>query len=169
MDSGVIATCERIGALLKSAGGRLVTVESCTGGGVAWHITAVAGSSEWFDRALVTYSNEAKSALAGVPADLIACHGAVSEETAAAMARGGTAATGISHALSVTGIAGPGGGSEEKPVGMVCFGWASRLADGATETGTETRVFSGDRQAIRLASIRYALDGQLAILQRQLG
>jgi nicotinamide-nucleotide amidase len=154
--------CEEIGERLRGIGGRLVTVESCTGGGIAWFLTSIAGSSDWFDRALVTYSNQAKSELAGVPMGLIDRAGAVSEETAYAMAEGGLADPLATHALSVTGIAGPGGGSPEKPVGMVCFAWA--VAEPMQPDGglghairTDTQYFAGDRHEIRMATIAHAL------------
>ena len=154
--------CADIGERLRRVEGRLVTIESCTGGGIAWFLTSVAGSSEWFDRALVTYSNQSKSDLAGVTPATIATYGAVSEQTAHAMAIGGLSAASASHALSVTGIAGPSGGSEEKPVGMVCFAWAHR-ASGPNSDGhgisaeSETRIFAGDRHDIRIATIHHGL------------
>ncbi len=137
----------------------LATAESCTGGGVAEAITGVAGSSGWFDCGFVTYSNTAKSALLGVPAELIALHGAVSEEVAAAMAQGALANSAAHVSVSTTGIAGPGGAVPGKPVGTVCFGWSK---GGATRT--DTQLFSGDRAAVRAQSVAYALAGLLRFI-----
>ena len=139
----------------------MVTIESCSGGGIAWCMTSLSGSSDWFDRALVTYSNTAKTELVGVPAELIQMHGAVSLETAAAMADGGLQGSNATWALSVTGVAGPGGGSEAKPVGTVCFGWANRNPGQPPTLMTEQCQFSGERQEIRIATIRHALRGLL--------
>jgi nicotinamide-nucleotide amidase len=146
-----------IGEALVARDATLTTVESCTGGGIACALTALAGSSAWFERGFVTYSNEAKTELAGVPSALIAECGAVSIEVAAAMANGGLKAAHSEFALSVTGIAGPDGGSLEKPVGTVCFGWASRN----TEAETERIVFSGNRHEVRFKTIEHALQGML--------
>ena len=140
-------------ALLRAKRLRVATAESCTGGMVAAAITAVAGSSEVFEYGFVTYANRAKTALLGVPAALIAAVGAVSQEVAASMAEGALAASGADLAVSVTGIAGPGGGSAEKPVGTVWFG----LATIGGEIITLRRVFAGDRTAVRLAARDFAL------------
>jgi nicotinamide-nucleotide amidase len=131
----------------------LATAESCTGGLVAAALTAIAGSSDVVDRGFVTYSNEAKTDLVAVPAALIAAHGAVSEPVAAAMAEGAVRNSRATIAVSITGIAGPGGGSPEKPVGTVWFG--AHRSDGATIT--QHRLFPGDRTAIRAASVIEAL------------
>ncbi|HYD58419.1 MAG TPA: nicotinamide-nucleotide amidohydrolase family protein, partial [Burkholderiales bacterium] len=113
------ALAEKVGAALKASGQRIVTAESCTGGWVAQVVTSVAGSSAWFERGFVTYSNEAKQELLGVPAQVLARHGAVSEETARAMVEGALARSHGSVALSITGVAGPTGGTPAKPVGTV--------------------------------------------------
>jgi nicotinamide-nucleotide amidase len=126
---------------------------------VAEVVTATAGSSAWFDRGFITYSNEAKQEILGVSAETLARHGAVSEETAREMALGALARCKCSLALSVTGIAGPGGGSKEKPVGTVCFAWAK-----AGSARTETRRFTGDRESVRKQSVIRALDGLLEFL-----
>ncbi|HEY1433519.1 MAG TPA: CinA family protein [Stellaceae bacterium] len=133
---------------------KLATAESCTGGLVAGALTAIAGSSDVVERGFVTYSNEAKSELLGVPPETIAEHGAVSAETAAAMAQGALARAPVDLAVSVTGIAGPGGATLTKPVGLVLFGLAQR--DGRCRT--ERRVFTGDRSAIMLAAVQRALE-----------
>ena len=134
-------------------GWHLATAESCTGGLLAGALTAVAGSSDVVERGFVTYSNKAKSELLGVPPEIIAAHGAVSAETTAAMARGAVARAPVDLAISVTGVAGPGGGSAMKPVGLVIFGLARR--DGSCRT--ERHVFDGDRAAVRQAAIQVAL------------
>ncbi len=137
----------------RARGWHVATAESCTGGLVAGALTAIAGSSDVVERGFVTYSNEAKSELLGVPPETIAAHGAVSSETTAAMAEGALARAPVDLAISVTGVAGPGGGSTAKPVGLVIFGLA--LRDGSTRT--ERHVFDGDRSAVREAALRVAL------------
>ena len=151
----------RIGDELASRNEMLVTAESCTGGWVSMLVTSIAGSSSWFDRGFVTYSNESKQEMLSVDKQVIEIHGAVSEETARHMVQGAMEHSRAQAGLSVTGIAGPGGGSIEKPVGTVCFGW---LVDGHCET--ETCHFSGNRQEIREQSVRKVLTGILAGLER---
>jgi nicotinamide-nucleotide amidase len=143
------------GNRLKERGERLVSAESCTGGWVAQVVTSVAGSSEWFERGFVTYSNEAKQELIGVHAETLARHGAVSEETAREMALGALAASRATIAVAITGVAGPSGGTPSKPVGMVCFAWADR--SGAVRS--ETRHFTGNREKVRRQSVMRALQG----------
>ena len=143
----------QIGEVLKSKKLLLAVAESCTGGGVAYAITEVAGSSEWFDCGFVSYSNSSKTELLDISAALIAQHGAVSEEIAAAMAESAIAHSEAKVSLSTTGIAGPTGAVPGKPVGTVCFGWA---VGGITHT--ERLVFSGDRHAVREQTIVHALD-----------
>lgn len=143
----------------RGAGKKLATAESCTGGAIAAALTDIAGSSDVFERGFVVYSNEAKSELLGVPAALIARHGAVSAEVAAAMAEGALARSRADGAVSVTGIAGPGGGSATKPVGLVYIGSARRGAPPAVER----HVFTGDRAAVRAATVRRALEVLLAM------
>jgi nicotinamide-nucleotide amidase len=150
-----------LGAALRARGWLCATAESCTGGLVAGAITTIAGSSEWFDRGFVTYSNEAKIAMLRVPPATIAAHGAVSEATARAMAAGALAASSAHIAVAVTGIAGPGGAVPGKPVGTVCFAWASR----DIEPRVETHHLPGDRAAVRQASVTLALDGLIALAQ----
>jgi nicotinamide-nucleotide amidase len=137
----------------RSRGWRLATAESCTGGLVAAALTAIGGSSNVVERGFVTYSNEAKTELLGVPPETIAAHGAVSAETAGAMAEGAIARAPADLAVSVTGVAGPGGGSAEKPVGLVVLGLARR----GQATRTERHLLSGDRAAVRGAALRAAL------------
>lgn len=137
----------------RERGFRLATAESCTGGLIAGCLTAVAGSSLVFDRGYVTYSNTAKTAELGVPADLLAAKGAVSEAVARAMAEGALAAAGVDVTVAVTGIAGPDGGSPGRPVGLVHFA-ATRTGDGTLH---ERHVFAGDRQQVRAATVETAL------------
>ncbi|KIL98987.1 C-terminal domain of CinA type S Protein Implicated in DNA repair function with RecA and MutS [Paramagnetospirillum magnetotacticum MS-1] len=135
-------------------GERIATAESCTGGLVAAALTAIAGSSSVVERGFVTYSNEAKTEMLGVPAPLIATHGAVSREVAVAMAEGALAHSRADAAVSITGIAGPDGGSEDKPVGLVHFALARR----GCPTRHARHVFTGDRDAVRLQAALAALD-----------
>jgi nicotinamide-nucleotide amidase len=123
-DAAIEALARRLGQSLRQKGALCATAESCTGGLVAGAITDIAGSSAWFDRGFVTYTNEAKHDLLGVPEAVLREHGAVSEATARAMAEGAVARSLAHLAVAVTGIAGPGGGSDQKPVGTVCFAWA---------------------------------------------
>jgi nicotinamide-nucleotide amidase len=136
----------------RAKGVRLATAESCTGGLIAAALTAIAGSSDVVERGFVTYSNEAKTEMLGVPADLIASVGAVSERVAQRMADGALRQSHAQIAVSVTGVAGPGGGSAEKPVGLVCFGLARRGA----AVASEQHVFPGNRTAIREATVARA-------------
>lgn len=152
---------ECLGNRLLERGASVAVAESCTGGWVAQTLTAIAGSSAWFDRGFVTYSNAAKCDMLGVPETTLARHGAVSEATARAMAQGALGHSLADWTLAITGIAGPSGGSPDKPVGTVCFAWASR--DGGCEA--QTRLFSGDRAAVREQSVRHALDGLLARIE----
>lgn len=150
----------RLGATLLARGEWLAVAESCTGGGVAHAITAIAGSSGWFERGFVTYSNLAKTEMLGVPATTLERHGAVSEATARAMAQGALAHSRAEWSVAITGIAGPGGGSPEKPVGTVCFAWAH--GEGCI---AHTRVFPGDRAAVREAAVCYALAGLIGLVE----
>lgn len=162
-DADIGGLALRLGELARERGAVVATAESCTGGLVAGAITAVAGSSAWFDRGFVTYSNAAKSALLGVPPEVIERSGAVSEATARAMATGALARSDATLAVAVTGIAGPAGGTAEKPVGTVCLAWATR--DGAVEATTLHLV--GDRAEVRQASVAAALDGLVGRLGRR--
>ena len=146
----------QVGAALKARGLRLVTAESCTGGWVSMALTAVAGSSDWFERGYVTYSNAAKRDDLGVQEETLRRHGAVSEETAREMAAGAIRRTGTQAALAITGIAGPTGGTTAKPVGTVCFAWAH-----GSNISSETRRFDGDRESVRRQSVLHALKGLL--------
>ncbi|KQN64769.1 nicotinamide-nucleotide amidase [Erwinia sp. Leaf53] len=143
----------RLGQRLQAEGASVTAAESCTGGWIAKVLTDIAGSSAWFQRGFVTYSNEAKQQMIGVSAAALAEHGAVSEAVVREMAQGALQAAGADYALSVSGIAGPDGGSDEKPVGTVWFGFAS--AGG--EVRAERRRFSGDREAVRRQATAHAL------------
>lgn len=151
---------QRVAQRAKASRAVVVTAESCTGGWVAQELTAIAGSSAWFDRGFVTYSNEAKQEMLGVRAETLARHGAVSEETALEMAQGALARSRGTLALSITGIAGPAGGTPQKPVGTVCFAWATKSG----RARAETRHFSGDREAVRRQSVDYSLEKVLELL-----
>lgn len=157
--SDIIDLSTRVGRTLAAKGWLLATAESCTGGGIAYAITEIAGSSEWFDCGFITYSNAAKTAMLRVPEAMLAHFGAVSEEVAAAMAKGALANSNAQIAVSTTGIAGPGGAVPGKPVGTVCFGWAL-----GEHTHTERLVFTGDRQAVRQQTVIHALQGLLRML-----
>jgi len=141
----------------------LTTAESCTGGLVAKLITDLAGSSNWFERGLITYSNQAKIDLLGVQLNSIDKFGAVSTEVASEMAAGCVLHSPAQYGLSITGIAGPGGGSQEKPVGMVCFGWAKSV-DGEVKLKTDVQYFEGNRQTIRENAAHHALTQLLNFL-----
>jgi nicotinamide-nucleotide amidase len=157
IDAPIVALAQALGASLKGRGLRIATAESCTGGLVAGAITAIAGSSDWFEFGFVVYANRAKTSLLGVPERVLNEHGAVSEAAARAMAEGALASSGADLALAVTGVAGPGGGSPEKPVGTVCFAWAAR----GGPTTSLTRHFAGGRADVRRASVEVALQGAL--------
>lgn len=153
--------CEALARRLKARGQMLATAESCTGGLIAGACTELSGSSDWFERGFVSYSNEAKTELLGVDAALIRAHGAVSEPVARAMAEGAVARSRAQVAVAVTGIAGPTGGSPGKPVGTVWFGW-----NVAGELHTEVQRFDGDRAAVRAATVRHALARLLELLDQ---
>ena len=149
---------------LNAKGWMLTTAESCTGGWIAKLCTDLAGSSAWFERGFVTYSNEAKQDMLGVREETLAQYGAVSEAVTAEMAAGALLHSRAQVAVSVSGIAGPGGGTVSKPVGTVCFGWA--LQGGKVRTATHR--FEGDREAVRRQSVEYALNGVLHLLDTPL-
>jgi nicotinamide-nucleotide amidase len=156
VDNELLALAKTVGRAALARQVRIATAESCTGGLVAGAITAVAGSSDWFECGFVTYSNAAKVRDLGVPSSSIQRFGAVSTEVAQAMAEGARRVSGATWAVAVTGIAGPAGGTPEKPVGTVCFAWSG--ASGAQVLRT---LIPGDREAIRLESVRVALQGIL--------
>ncbi|MDP2430741.1 MAG: CinA family protein [Pseudomonadota bacterium] len=154
------ALAAELGVALLQRGWKLATAESCTGGWAAQVATAVAGSSQWFERGFITYSNEAKMEMLGVRAETLEAFGAVSEETAAEMALGALTHSRAQAAFAITGIAGPSGGTPDKPVGTVCFAWA-RAGAGVV---TARRQFPGARQQIRAQSVELALRKMLALM-----
>jgi nicotinamide-nucleotide amidase len=151
----------RLGEACAGAKVKVVTAESCTGGGVGEAITRTAGSSGWYDRGFVTYSNESKVDLLGVKQETIGSHGAVSEAVAREMAQGALHQSDADFAVAVTGIAGPAGGTATKPVGLVWIAWAS--LDG--EVRTKFEVFGGDRAAIRAQAVEEAIAGLAALVE----
>lgn len=151
----------RLAELLLGHELMVVTAESCTGGGIANAMTAVPGSSRWFERGFVAYSNAAKREDLGVPVETLECYGAVSEATAAAMAEGALHNSHGDISVAVTGIAGPDGGSEEKPVGYVCFAWTVRNQ----APRTTHVIFEGGRRAVREQSVAMALQGLIDLLE----
>lgn len=140
---------------------KIATAESCTGGGVAFEMTTLPGSSQWFDSGFVTYSNESKMQLLAVPAATINEHGAVSEAVAKQMALGALQRSQADISLSITGIAGPEGGSDTKPVGLCWFGWASRLF----ELQTKSVIFPGDRMLVRSEAVLYAITQLIKLIK----
>jgi nicotinamide-nucleotide amidase len=156
----ITGLARRLGDSCRRRGVMVATAESCTGGGVAEAITRIAGSSEWFERGFVTYTNRAKEEMLGVAHETLVRHGAVSEAVASEMAAGALAHSAADVSVAITGIAGPGGGSADKPVGLVWFGWAHR------EGPVQCRrfVFKGDRAAVREQSVAVALQGLVDLL-----
>lgn len=153
---------KQLAELFIKTSSKLATAESCTGGGLAEILTRISGSSVWFERGFVTYSNEAKHEMLGVPLDTIQQYGAVSEETAGAMARGAVENSRADYGVSITGVAGPDGGTEDKPVGTVCLGWYKRDGEGTT-----TRIcFDGERLKVREQSCLLAIQGLIDLLQK---
>ena len=157
---GLLVQTANLADILQKKGWLMATAESCTGGMIAAACTDLAGSSNWFERGFVSYSNEAKTELLGVDAALIARHGAVSEEVARAMVQGAIRYSRAQVAVAVTGVAGPAGGSEAKPVGTVWFGWATPAG-----VVSEMFCFDGDRAAVRMATVRHALQRLAELLQ----
>lgn len=181
-DQALFQAAEALGQQLLARGWQVATAESCTGGWIAKCLTDVAGSSAWFDRGFLTYSNAAKQEMLGVNAETLATYGAVSEAVVAEMACGALRHSGAQLAVAVSGVAGPGGGSTDKPVGNVCFGLA-HVAGSPTgaepaqaESGrssasgcacmTQALVFQGDREAVRRQSVGYALTALSRLLQQ---
>ena len=155
-DAELYRLAEKVGIALKDEGLMLATAESCTGGWIGEIITAVPGSSEWFDRGFITYSNNSKQEILGVQEDTLTKFGAVSEETVIEMAVGAAQSAKLKVALSVSGIAGPGGALPGKPIGMVCFAW--KVKD---KTESKTDYFAGDRSQVRYQAVVYSLQGLL--------
>ena len=160
------ALARELADILVERGWKIAVAESCTGGLVCATLTDLAGSSDWFERGYITYSNEAKSECLDVPIEMIQSFGAVSEQVAKAMADGARRKADVNVAISITGIAGPTGGSPEKPVGTVCFGWSIKQDVGDDiKTIAITKQFSGDRQTVRVQACDYVLSKLLELLQ----
>lgn len=171
MDDSLVLLSRRLGEALLSQHWQVTTAESCTGGWIAQAITDTPGSSDWFGSGYVTYSNEAKQRMLGVPAAYFAAGapGAVSRETVTAMAQGALQASAAQFAVATSGIAGPGGGSEEKPVGTVWLAWAWRLEAGApVASSAQLRHFAGNREAVRQQAVVAALQGLLERIEAQI-
>ena len=174
-DAQLTALARDVGEALRERGARVACVESCTGGWIAKTLTDVPGSSAWFGWGWVTYDNDAKRQLVGVPNAILAAHGAVSEAAVASMARAGRILSGAEFAVAVSGVAGPEGGTPKKPVGTVWFGWGgppdmidSRAADKTDPDvpGITARcLFAGDRESIRRQAVAHALQGLLEMLE----
>ena len=161
MDAELELLAGQVGRALQRHGLMLATAESCTGGWIAQAVTAIAGSSQWFERGFITYANIAKQEMLGVQADTLQHYGAVSEPTVCAMAEGALRHSHAQISVAVSGIAGPGGATADKPVGTVCLAWA-RLG---MVTHSNTMHFSGDREAVRRAAVMAALRGVLEMIQ----
>lgn len=158
----ITALAERLGQQLTAEQARVTTAESCTGGGIAEAITRIAGSSAWFEVGFVTYSNQHKMRVLQVAEQDLARDGAVSESVVAGMAHGAQQLSGAQYAVAVSGVAGPGGGSVEKPVGTVCFAWMQ-----GEQLHTGSWCFSGDRAAVRRQTVQAALVGLLCLIEGQ--
>ena len=161
LDDAIHKSAENLGEKLLNAGLIASTAESCTGGGVAYAITEISGSSQWFDRGFVTYSNESKKQMLGVSSKTLDRYGAVSEKVVIEMAKGAVKHSNADIAVAISGIAGPDGGTDDKPVGTVCISWHGSH----NRNKTQTYLFSGDRKAVRYQAIQVALSGltELAI------
>jgi nicotinamide-nucleotide amidase len=162
VDQRLYELAEQVGIALKARALTLATAESCTGGWIGVAVTAVPGSSEWYERGFITYTNVAKREMLGVSAETLEKFGAVSEQTVIAMVAGALANSHAQVAVAVSGVAGPSGGTRDKPVGTVCIGWGI----GAGEPMAETRRFDGDRDTVRRKSVEHALAGLLRLLEQ---
>lgn len=165
MDEELERLAERVGATLSRHRLVLATAESCTGGGIAAAVTSVAGSSKWFERGFVSYSNAAKREMLGVEESTLAAHGAVSEAVVREMVAGALRHSQAQVAVAVSGIAGPGGGTPAKPVGMVCLAWGGA----GIPIFSETARFEGDRAAVRRQAVVAALEGVIECVGRRRG
>lgn len=162
-DDSLIHLATQLGKALATQGWMLATAESCTGGWVSQAVTAIAGSSKWFDRGFVTYSNLAKEKMLGVKTTTLEKNGAVSEETAIEMLNGAIAHSTAQVAVAITGIAGPDGGTPQKPVGTVWIAWGGKTLS----TKTHCYYFQGDRYAVRLQATQHALDGLIRLCAQE--
>ena len=160
-DTVLDALAMKLGDALHAQQRMLATAESCTGGWVAKVLTDIPGSSSWFDRGFVTYTNQAKQDMLGVPTMVLEKYGAVSEQTVQAMARGGLHHSQADFSLAISGIAGPGGATADKPVGLVCFAWAEKRVAAAPRVWSAHHIFNGDRDAVRRQAVATALQEML--------
>ncbi len=160
MDNELLVLAKELGERLKAGNLKLALAESCTGGMAAQYITAIAGSSAWFDCGFVTYSNQSKQHMLGVPAAILEKYGAVSEQIAIAMAEGALSHSQAGIVASITGIAGPDGSTADKPVGTVCFAWAGK----GLKTITSIESFKGDRQKIRQQAVQHLMANLIKML-----
>ena len=167
MNQSIASLVQTLSELLQKLSIKIALAESCTGGLLAAHLTAQAGSSLWFDRGFVTYSNVSKTESIGVSPSIIEQYGAVSEEVARAMAQGALNHSAAETSIAITGIAGPGGSTENKPVGMVCFAWAAQFPGSPTLLIKSTQIFDGDRQAIREQACAYALEKLILLISQK--
>jgi len=161
MDDHLLQLSQRLGEQLLQRNWRIATAESCTGGGIAAAITAIPGSSAWFEYGIVSYANAAKEKLLGVSTETLSCEGAVSEAVVIEMARGVLVLSGADIAVAVSGIAGPSGGSPEKPVGTVWFAWSSATG----EVKTELKCFEGNRATVQSQAVIFALEQAYTLLE----
>lgn len=168
-DEKLALIVEQIAELLLKADKKLTTAESCTGGWVAKVLTDIAGSSEWFERGFVTYSNPAKHEMLDVSESTLETYGAVSQETVSAMAIGALKNSHADFSLSISGIAGPGGGIKDKPVGLVWFSWAAKENNTLNILASEKKVFSGDRESVREQAVEYVLTELIKLLEKIAG
>ena len=159
-DEKLYQLAECVGAALKAKGMMMATAESCTGGWIAQAVTAVPGSSEWFERGFVTYTYISKREMLGVKSETLDAHGAVSEQTVREMTAGALERSHAQVAVSVSGTAGPSGGTPQKPLGTVCIGWGAK--DGALQSAT--KHFDGDREAVRRQAVVFALERVLELV-----
>jgi len=159
-DRDLFDLATRVGDALKAQGLMLAAAESCTGGWISQALTAVPGSSNWFERGFVTYTYISKREMLGVSQETLGAYGAVSEQTVREMVTGALANSHAQIAVAVSGTAGPDGGTADKPVGTVCFAWSVKNG----EPRTAIRQFNGDREAVRRASVKFALEGVLDLL-----
>lgn len=165
LNQEIVEICLELGQCAMGKGVVLATAESCTAGGISFYITEVPGSSRWFDRGFVTYTNEAKHDMLGVEWPTLNRHGAVSEAVAGEMARGALEHSRAHLSVAVSGIAGPGGATPGKPVGTVCFGFACRTSEGIS-VQTQTQHFGGNRTSVRLQTVRLAVQTLIGLIHK---
>ncbi len=161
MDDELDELAARVGAALKARKWMLASAESCTGGWVGEAVTAISGSSQWYERGFITYTNLSKQEMLGVSPETLAAHGAVSEATVREMAQGALTRSHADVSVAISGVAGPTGGSKEKPVGTVCFAWADKNG----KLYSEKYLFPGDRREVRRQAVTMALEGVLALVE----